>query len=781
MKNSLLKRAIATASVVPIALTQCLSVASAVNVDYTAPVAASEIGNTSITLDEGNPTSILFIAPEEDYARSGNTFTKSSNWNTKLMNVIAGIAASDKKTGVIDLTELYDTAISKSGEYSEVTKSLIEKLSEITYSVSDKGVITIEFTLDNITPTYTAGGSNTIGGALKDLADEYGVSDLDDPEKFFEDVVIGCGVKIDIDASALANGTITKASLVLTDTATGDVYKGTGAIDWALNGFDILKSTAKDACDKYSKYIDIQDAYNEIDDSVSFYVDKLVLLNDYIDKALNASASISGDDSTDIITAINEKLDAKFGKTLPGSCTAIASNELVQSFYDVVLEQVNDKSAIPFDIEATDFGTLGDELYEISIGVNNGKIVLNAMVEDKEKAAVESYFKTAYPNENVLSIYKTISVTGDVSTITDELGGEAAVDVQIERVVVVEPKTPPTTTTTTTTTTEAPDTTSTTTTVDEPGITSTTTTVDEPGITSTTTTTVDEPGITSTTTTVDEPGITSTTTTVDEPGITSTTTTEKTPGITTTRTEVTKVVKYNADTTVGFYLDIDEAFNLDQIKTLNYSIQEYVVSYGEDGLEISKELVSETPVTDIAGSVEFKDVPADVYSLVTADGTVNQFAAQVQLYASKDIVTADGFVVAKAGEKLTNANGSAVSVTAYVGVKGDANLDMKCDSADASDVLAWYAAMQTGGDAEKVQFSSNTILVKANPVLDDFAAFLADVDNENDSRNYVMLKPERKIDSADASNILAYYSAVMTGEEAGRETWNDVLGEYAKD
>ena len=605
---------------------------------------------------------------------------------------------------------------------------------------------------------------------MKDLADEYGVSDLDDPEKFFEDVVIGCGVKIDIDASALANGTITKASLVLTDTATGDVYKGTGAIDWALNGFDILKSTAKDACDKYSKYIDIQDAYNEIDDSVSFYVDKLVLLNDYIDKALNASASISGDDSTDIIEAVNEKLDAKFGKTLPGSCTAIASNELVQSFYDVVLEQVNDKSAIPFDIEATDFGTLGDELKEISIGVNNGKIVLNAMVEDKEKAAVESYFKTAYPNENVLSIYKTISVTGDVSTITDELGGEAAVDVQIERVVVVEPKTPPTTTTTTTT--EAPDTTSTT----------TTTTTEDPDTTSTTTTTtVDEPGITSTTTTVDEPGITSTTTTtVDEPGITSTTTTEKTPGITTTRTEVTKVVKYNAETTVGFYLDIDEAFNLDQIKTLNYSIQEYVVSYGEDGLEISKELVSETPVTDIAGSVEFKDVPADVYSLVTADGTVNQFAAQVQVYASKDIVTADGFVVAKAGEKLTNANGSAVSVTAYVGVKGDANLDMKCDSADASDVLAWYAAMQTGGDAEEVQFSSNTILVKANPVLDDFAAFLADVDNENDSRNYVMLKPERKIDSADASNILAYYSAVMTGKEAGRETWNDVLGEYAK-
>ena len=51
MKNSLFKRAIAAASAVPVALTQCLSVANAVSVDYTAPVAAKS-ADTSFTLDK---------------------------------------------------------------------------------------------------------------------------------------------------------------------------------------------------------------------------------------------------------------------------------------------------------------------------------------------------------------------------------------------------------------------------------------------------------------------------------------------------------------------------------------------------------------------------------------------------------------------------------------------------------------------------------------------------------------------------------------------------------
>jgi hypothetical protein len=179
----------------------------------------------------------------------------------------------------------------------------------------------------------------------------------------------------------------------------------------------------------------------------------------------------------------------------------------------------------------------------------------------------------------------------------------------------------------------------------------------------------------------------------------------------------------------------------------------------------------------IIDSVEFKDVPADVDTLEN-ENSVNQFAFQVQIYASKDIVTKDGFVVAKAGDKLTNADGKAVAATAYIGVKGDADLNMICDSRDASVVLAWYANVQTGGSNSMFFEDERT---KEYPVLDDFAAFLADVDNEKNADNSIMLKNQRKLTSSDASFILSYYAKVQTGSAATKDTWKGELGDYAKD
>ena len=194
-------------------------------------------------------------------------------------------------------------------------------------------------------------------------------------------------------------------------------------------------------------------------------------------------------------------------------------------------------------------------------------------------------------------------------------------------------------------------------------------------------------------------------------------------------------------------------------------------------MKISEEVISTSTPMSIIDSVEFKDVPADVDTLEN-ENSVNQFAFQVQIYASKDIVTKDGFVVAKAGDKLTNANGKAVAATAYIGVKGDADLNMICDSRDASVVLAWYANVQTGGSNSMFFEDERT---KEYPVLDDFAAFLADVDNEKDADNSIKLKDQRKLTSSDASFILSYYAKLSTGSVAGKDTWKGELGDYAKD
>ena len=105
---------------------------------------------------------------------------------------------------------------------------------------------------------------------------------------------------------------------------------------------------------------------------------------------------------------------------------------------------------------------------------------------------------------------------------------------------------------------------------------------------------------------------------------------------------------------------------------------------------------------------------------------------------------------------------------------------MVADAADASTTLVYYAKISTGHLASETQFTINNVLLATDPVLDEFAAFLADVDNEVADDNYSQLKPERIINSGDSSFILSYYSKISTGKETGRDTWNNVLGAYGK-
>ena len=766
MKNSLFKRAIAVASAVPVALTQCLTVANAVYVDYSAPAVVKSAESETFTLDKGESTSILYIAPEEDYAREGNVFTKDSQWNGRVSSALAQNAG---KKDTLDLTKIYEKAIEKSGEYEEVTRSLIEKIEYVNYTITDDGKIVIDGKLNNITPTFTAGGAKTIGGALRELAAKYGVDDLYEPENFFDEVVIGCTFKAVIDGSSLADGTEVTGTFELTDAASGEVYKGTGAIDWALEGFDKLKDTAKATCDKYSDIIDTTDAYKEIDDSVSFYVDKLETASEKAESVYMTTSSVEAATGTEFAKLLNDKaaekeMIAELTKDNPFAWAW--RNEMgIFNYYAEILEQVN-AIADPhsFNIKIVECRTLALSLYDIKSSADKGYATFEAKFPDMEAAAVETYIESTY-NVEVVDVYKTIEVIADGTKAAHEFGGEGTADMKIERVVIVEEKT--TTTTTTATTTASDDTTTT-----------TTTTEVVPGGSTTTTTEVVPGG--STTTTEVAPGGSTTTTTEVVPGGSTTTTTDSTPGgstETTTRTETKYVVNYKTETVAGFYLDIDKEFNIEQVKSLGYSVDYATLSYGENGELVGEEILVPGEVVDIIDSIEFKDVPADVAKLLTNDG-VNQFAAAIQIYASKDITAADGTVVAKAGDKLTNVNGSPVAAPAYIGVKGDANLDMKCDSSDASVVLSWYANSQTGGDTSR--FTTENVVVDEYPILDDFAAFLADVDNENDSANYVTLKNARNIDAKDASYILAYYAKVSTGSPAGRDTWNGELGEFGK-
>ena len=107
---------------------------------------------------------------------------------------------------------------------------------------------------------------------------------------------------------------------------------------------------------------------------------------------------------------------------------------------------------------------------------------------------------------------------------------------------------------------------------------------------------------------------------------------------------------------------------------------------------------------------------------------------------------------------LTYEDGSPVYVTAYIGVKGDADLSNDVDSLDASIVLTYYSNVQTSPTLDKsIKFS------KDDYYLDGLAAFLSDCDaNEFDEKNFAREKVQRTIDALDASYILTFYSYQQT-------------------
>ena len=332
---------------------------------------------------------------------------------------------------------------------------------------------------------------------------------------------------------------------------------------------------------------------------------------------------------------------------------------------------------------------------------------------------------------------------------------------------------PKKTTTSTTTVDPKKTTTSTTTTVDpKKTTTSTTTTVDPKKTTTSTTTTVDsKKTTTSTTTTVDpKKTTTSTTTTVDPKKTTTSTTTTNNGGSETgTTTTVTKKAGYvktyaSIETEVGFYFSHDDGsvsggFKKSQIKTI------HIYDVYDDGHKEEQDIDT--------GKINFNDVtPESAYNSVphvVGKGSAVDFKYSVDVYYGS--------------ERLVDESGSALSIEAYIGVKGDITLNNICDAVDASIAQRYYAALSTGAtvDSVKCQTAAATSgsyqVSEPTDAFDQLAAFLGDVsENEYSAVNWKQTKSERVIDAVDASKILRFYAmrSVTAAEVSSNTIWQQI-------
>jgi len=131
------------------------------------------------------------------------------------------------------------------------------------------------------------------------------------------------------------------------------------------------------------------------------------------------------------------------------------------------------------------------------------------------------------------------------------------------------------------------------------------------------------------------------------------------------------------------------------------------------------------------------------------------------------------------GKALKDKNGENVTVIAFIGVKGDTNLDNIANAIDASYVLTYYAKIQTGSVPEETKLGHD------DPYLDNLSAFLSDVDtNEYSPENWSVEKTsannnngKRTVNASDSSFILTYYAIRQTERDReSRDIWKQVVG-----
>ena len=193
------------------------------------------------------------------------------------------------------------------------------------------------------------------------------------------------------------------------------------------------------------------------------------------------------------------------------------------------------------------------------------------------------------------------------------------------------------------------------------------------------------------------------------------------------------------ETEPGFYFSHDDGtngrgFSKDMVKTIK------IVDVYSNGTEVER--------TDVDASlINFNGkTPASVYDATRTDF---KYDHDVQVYYG-DLA-------------LTDKDGNPLYITAYIGVKGDINLDNKVTAVDASAALIYNADLQLEGNTpDTLQLSFSPLVKAPGDVYDQFAAFLGDVDeDEFAADNWKKTKSERKIIPIDASKILVYYAELQ--------------------
>ena len=229
MKNSLFKRAIATAAAVPLALTQCLTYANAVSTDFVKAPAQNVQEGESLKLEN-----LLYIPAEETV----------STWNQTLSSAIADIGAED---GEVDVAKFRDDILSRAGAYKEAAAYALDQCiipNKVNYEITGEYDVVITGKISE--PDLNLKIANTPADALHRIADSYNAPALKNVD--YSTVKIGGDFKITIGTSALASGKKVAVTFAYT---TADGTYGIGELPtYAIKKIEEIRKIGEAAIEK---------------------------------------------------------------------------------------------------------------------------------------------------------------------------------------------------------------------------------------------------------------------------------------------------------------------------------------------------------------------------------------------------------------------------------------------------------------------------------------------------------------------------------------------------
>ncbi len=741
MKKSFFKRAVATVAAVPLALTQCLTSSFAettVDTASQADAAVAAAGEKTYTLD-----TLLRIEPEKKY----------SEWNLNADTALLGLSAMGKASGTIN-TDKFAALTSKAGKFSALAENVLGQVKNAQYRITNTNDIIITADIENISEALNKDFSLSLGSAVRMLVEGSGVEELYEID--YTTVDASGKIEIVIGGSELINGTMVPATFKFTPNG-GKALDLMGSVAYANQTIEEYRAIAYAKIDELADKLDTVAAKEEIDKSFDLYLDRIQAAVDNYMKLVNMNKTKSYDSISGILAAINYRLEiAGVQRKLPTTGAGLASNAIVSTTYDIVKDMINNSAAgaVNFDIELSEVGAFLDELRNIEASAQGGVYTLKAEFDDAEAAEVAEYYNNTDTEGQYVNSYKIITGKGAI-------GGDNYVDVQIERVVITTDKTTTTTTTTTDTTSTSTETTTTSSTDTTTSSTDTTTT----SSTDTTTSTSTE-----TTTSSTETTTTSSTDTTTSSTETTTTSTSSTSSTTSTTTNVVKELSKTyaeVDSDYAFYYSYEEKFNVAQLGDAKlYKVYDLIAVDEEGNYVLDEEgnkivVNNEVEEEDITGLVDFGDTtPANTFNV---ENTTFRYDVPLSYF----------------GDALLDQDGNAITAEAYIGKRGDVTLDNIITASDATYMLTAYTKINsvTGAvDANTILFTRDVMTKDPASVLDQFAAFLGDVDC-NITDNFKATKDKRAIIATDATYILSA-SVKLNSNYTGTEKalWEEILG-----